>query len=424
MLMTDRYGNPLSTPSATARDLYQEGFDRLLAAAPDVLDPIEAALAADDRFAMAHLLRARQLQMLGRIDDMAAALTRAQTLSVTATPQEQAGIATLGLLLSSKPAEARAAIYAHLRTYPRDALIAQPCIGVFGLIGFSGQPGREAEQLAFTTALAPHYGDDWWFLSGHAFAEMEAGRLGPAERSIEAALAGNPRSANSAHYRSHLHYEAGEPVAGLAYITDWMRGYSKTGLLHCHISWHVALWELAAGNEARMWQVIDADLVPGKAGGPAINIVTDMAAILYRAELAGVEVAPDRWRAVSEHAAKCFPDPGTTFADVHAALAHAMAGDGAALARLITDAKGPAADLVSLLAASFGALARGAWAEATALLTVAMQDHARIGGSRAQRDLIELAMSGALLKQGRGEEAARLLSIRRPMVAKGAVAGL
>lgn len=424
MSFADRYGNPLTTSSPEARDRYEEGLDRFLAAAPDPLTPIEAAIAADPGFAMAHLLHARQSQMLGRMEDVAASLAKARALAPHATAQEQAGVATLGLLLEGKPAEARAAIYEHVGTYPRDALIAQPCIGVFGLIGFSGEPGREAEQLAFTTALAPHYGDDWWFLSGHAFAEMEAGRLAQAERTIDAALAGNPRSANTAHYRSHLYYEAGEAEAGLAYIGDWMAGYAKTGLLHCHISWHIALWELAAGNEARMWAVIDADITPGKAGGPAINIVTDMAAILYRAALAGVEVPPERWREVSEFAAERFPNPGMAFADVHAALAHAMAGDGAALSRLITDAKGPAADAVATLAAAFGAIAKGEWAEATARLAAAMRDHERIGGSRAQRDLIELAMSGALLRQGRGEEARRLLSIRRPQLPTAAIAGL
>jgi len=35
-------------------------------------------------------------------------------------------------------------------------MVAQTSVGVFGLIVFGGQPGREAEQLAFTTTLAPH----------------------------------------------------------------------------------------------------------------------------------------------------------------------------------------------------------------------------------------------------------------------------
>ena len=46
-----------------------------------------------------------------------------------------------------------------------------------------------------------------------------------------------------------------------------------------------------------------------------------------------------------------------------------------------------------------------------------MVDHARIGGSRAQRDLIEYAMVQALLKVGQRDEAQRMLAIRRPMTA-------
>jgi hypothetical protein len=43
-----------------------------------------------------------------------------------------------------------------------------------------------------------------------------------------------------------------------------------------------------------------------------------------------------------------------------------------------------------------------------------MSEHERIGASRAQRDLVEYAMTGALLRLGRAEEAARFLDMRRP----------
>jgi hypothetical protein len=77
------------------------------------------------------------------------------------------------------------------------------------------------------------------------------------------------------------------------------------------------------------------------------------------------------------------------------------------------------------LADAFGAIAAANWAKAAARLTEAMADHARIGGSRAQRDLIEFAMAHVLLKLGRGEEARRLLAMRRPVSsASGPVRGL
>jgi hypothetical protein len=57
--------------------------------------------------------------------------------------------------------------------------------------------GREAEQLAYTTGLAPHYGDDWWFLCQHAFAQMEVGQLELARRNIDRSLELNPTPAHA-----------------------------------------------------------------------------------------------------------------------------------------------------------------------------------------------------------------------------------
>ena len=90
-------------------------------------------------------------------------------LSADVTPREASHIRTSILLLTGKGAEARRHVYEHVKEWPRDVLIAQMCAGVFGLIGFSGSPGRESEQLSFLSALVPAYGDDWWFLSQLAF---------------------------------------------------------------------------------------------------------------------------------------------------------------------------------------------------------------------------------------------------------------
>jgi len=187
-------------------------------------------------------------------------------------------------------------------------------------------------------------------------------------------------------------------------------------LLHCHISWHVALWALERGELQEMWRIIDTDISPGAAIGPPLVMLCDTAAALYRASLMGVTIPSERWQTVCEYASKYFPNTGVAFGDVHAAIAFAMAGDGVALGRIISNAKGPAGDVVRDLAEAFGAIAQQNWTEAAMHLTKAMSDHARIGGSKAQRDLIEFAMAATLLKQGRAEEARRLLAIRRPVI--------
>ena len=413
-MLKDQYGNLLTTSSVKARDAYVRGLDCNLAAAPGAEEAFQEAITEDENFALAHLAIARNRQVEGRgvsgREPYAAAKACAEGLS----PREQGHLAIIGSLLEGRSDGIYEKAYAHLQKFPRDVMIAQGCLGVFSLIGFGGQPGREAENLALSSMLAPYYGDDWWFLSTHAFSQMEAGQLEPAARSIERSLAINPRNANGSHHRAHLYYEVGETKAGLAYLKDWITDYDPQGVMHCHLSWHIALWALAEGDVKTMWEVADTTIDPKTSTGPALNIVTDMPALLYRAELAGVKVAPERWQAISDYATARFAKPRLGFADVHAALAHAMAGNAEGVATIIEKANGPAEDLVRALAEAFQAFAKQDWQLTTEHLTKAISDHARIGGSRAQRDLIELAMAAALARRGRAEEAKRLLMSRRP----------
>jgi len=58
MTSTDRYGLPVTTTSSTAFDRFQEGVDDLLAYGPGAEERFAAALAADERLALAHVGRA------------------------------------------------------------------------------------------------------------------------------------------------------------------------------------------------------------------------------------------------------------------------------------------------------------------------------------------------------------------------------
>ena len=414
-MLQDRYGLTLSTTSATARDAYAEGLDLFLSANTGAEQAFARAVLEDPSFALAHAGRARALQLRGRGREAAEAMAEARAGADGCSEREAGHLNALGLLIDGNGPGAYAAILAHLGDWPRDAMIAQPCCGVFGLIGFSGRAGREAEQLAFTDRLAPHYGDDWWFLAQHGFSQVEAGLVAEAERMLERALAGNPRNANAAHIRAHVHYEAGEREVGLERLDAWRRDYDRQAQLSCHIAWHVAIWRSEAGDMEEAWRVFEADVAPGGAWGPPINVLTDSAAFVLRAGLAGAVVPEGVWERLSDYASEFFPNPGIAFADMHAALAHAMAGRGDALARIAEAAAGPAGDMVSGLAEALDAYARTDWEEAIALLAPWMATHERVGGSRAQRDLLEFALLGALLRSGRTEEARRLLIIRRPV---------
>lgn len=81
---------------------------------------------------------------------------------------------------------------------------------------------------------------------------------------------------------------------------------------------------MAADDVQTMWEIADADPVSG--AGPTLNALTNIAALLYRAQLAGIRVPEARWKSVSDFALKILLNPGVTFADIHAALAQVMGG--------------------------------------------------------------------------------------------------
>jgi hypothetical protein len=201
--------------------------------------------------------------------------------------------------------------------------------------------------------------------------------------------------------------------------------------LHCHISWHVALFALMVGDGKRAWQVYEAQVHPGGAWGPALNVATDAPAFLWRAELAGHARREPLWREAHDYALKSFPKAGIAFVDVHRALVHVAVGDHDGIAGIVSEleqraasGRSPAGDVVPRLAAGLAAYGRGDWAGAIASLEPALAGTVRIGGSRAQRDIVENTLLAAYLKDGRAADARKLVAAhgdRRPSVP---VAGL
>jgi tetratricopeptide (TPR) repeat protein len=416
-MLLDQYDNSLSTDSSRARDFYIDAVDKLLGGAPAIVEKLSLVTKEDPEFAQGYCSLARAYQMNGNAKAAQEAVLQAQTLAVKASHREQSHVNCFYLLINGNTPEAYKTILKHVQEYPLDVLVAQTCTSIMGLIGFSGLPGREAELLAYTNSLLPHYGEDWWCLSQHAFSLCETGQIDAALKFSERSMAINPRNAHGAHVRSHIYYESGEHAAGINYLSNWLKDYEKSAILHGHLSWHVALWELGRGNIEDMWDIVDADVAPGASLGLPLNILSDTASILYRVKLTGEKVSAERWKNISEYAKQYYPKPSHSFIDVHAAIAYAMSGDSEPLERLISQPMGPAADLVSGFAEAFLSIAAGDWPKATDQLTAVMADHARVGGSRAQRDLLEYMLLECLLKQGRVDESRRLIVLRRPVQA-------
>lgn len=279
-MLEDRFGLPLSTSNVDARDAYVAGVDSVISGVAGYRKSLARALALDPSFAMAHAALARGLFLDAEVGPARTSAAKARARAEGACARERSHIEVLCLGIEGKPVLARAAMLEHLRTWPRDAMVLAPATSVFGLYGFSGDPDHEEQLYELLASLAPAYGQDWWFDAVYAFAACETGRLDLAWSLIERSLATNPRHAHAAHFRTHVMYERGEVAEALDYLEAWMPGLDPRSLVHCHLSWHLALAALAAGRHARAWEAYRASVHPGRAWGPPLNVGTDAPSFL------------------------------------------------------------------------------------------------------------------------------------------------
>src|SRR5712692_4352279 len=243
-MLRDRYGLSLSTSSAAAARAYVEGVDRFLAAHAAAEESFDHAVAADPGFALAHIGRARSLHLQGRGALAQAAVAQAREVTASLDRRERQHVEALGLAVAGQGARALALVREHVAEFPRDAMALAAANGVYGLIGFSGRQQRNEDLLALLDGVADAYGEDWWFLGAHGFARTEAlgwKAGGPLiERSLELA----PRNAHAAHAFAHVLYERGDDESGATFVERWLPAYARAAPLHCHLSWHQALFEL------------------------------------------------------------------------------------------------------------------------------------------------------------------------------------
>lgn len=413
-MLKDYYGNLLTTNTGLARDNYDIGLRAFLSANYGAEEAFSQAIEADPNFSLAYSALARSFLVSGNMTKAKLAIKKAGSISKGITDRERSHLLCCELLIAGEAQKARDAVYKHVGEWPRDAMIAQINTSVFGLIGFSGEQGRELNLLEYTEKLLPHFGEDWWMSSMHAISLCETGQTSEAMTLMEKSLTLNSRNANAAHFFAHILYEENEVTAGRNFLSAWMPSYDHRSLLYGHLSWHQALWALQDGDEDTMWNIVDASVTNEKGSSLPINALTDTASIYYRAELAGYHIPADRWIKLSQYAAEKFPDMRQSFVDVHAALAHAMAGDEENLNKLISGKKGFAGDVVSPIAKAWKAISNGQWEQAREILATILPECERFGGSRAQRDLFEFTYVNVLLRTGRKEKARKTLFERRP----------
>ena len=420
-MLRDRYDLGLSTASAAARDAYVQASDLALTFYPGAAEAYDRAIAADPGFALAHAGKAQVLMREGNVAAARANLTAAKDAATGLSEREASHIAFFDLLFAGRTDAAIAAVYTHLTAWPRDALVVASAANPNGVIGGSGRVGQKHQIAALMDSLAPHYGDDFWFLSYRAMGLSEDGQLAAARAKIEQSLAANPNNAHGAHGFAHVCYESGELDAARNFLSRWLTSYPREGFFYGHLSWHLSLCEMEAGEWAQAWRLYrDAIALDRHSGGPQQK-VSDGAAFLWRSELAGHPREAAAWRALYSYATSALPRPGSGLADLHVILSQTVIGDDSALdararqmEELAREGRYPSGTYLPALARGFAAFEHGEFSAAVEVLAPLAAENERIGGSRAQHDLIEFTLLSAYLSADRLEDARRLISARRP----------
>jgi hypothetical protein len=202
-------------------------------------------------------------------------------------------------------------------------------------------------------------------------------------------------------------------------------------LLYSHLSWHLALGHLEAGDAAAAYRLFREALAPDVHTGPPRGKVTDPVSFLWRWELAGHPRDVYAWRMMHDFANSTFSRAGVAFSDMHIALTQAVAGKDAALEErtrqideLAQQGRYPSGALVPAVSRAFAAFEGRDFSAAIDALEPIAGELERISGSRAQLDLVEFTLLKAYISADRLDDARRMLSGRLRGSSRIPVAGL
>ncbi|MDE2892667.1 MAG: hypothetical protein OXN86_09215 [Chloroflexota bacterium] len=419
-LPNDAWGLPLTT-SDDAAEAYRQGVDRMLSYTLGVDEALERAIELDPGFALAHAQLGLFHLFRGNGKRAAELANRANELVDGATAREQRHVAILGATARGKASQAPALIDEHLRETARDAPILMQW---FGANFYGGGVEKRERMLDKFDSLAPAYGDDWWFLSWHAFANHEMDELERARELVQRSLDLRRQNGQAAHAMSHVFFEEHDLTGGADFLGDWLTEFPERAGFYRHLTWHQALFLLANGRRSDALALHDDTIRPGAdVQGDALGGVADGASLLWRCRLHDTVFGangdhPD-WRAIADLADTAFPRPGTAWVDVHRAMALAALGDEIGLGKLL-DGLQAAADrghttagsVVAPVVKALSAFAQADYEGAASGLSDVRELLVTLGGSNAQRDVFEETLVEARLRAGQTEEAAELLSER------------
>lgn len=407
MVCRDPYGYALSC-TAEAGAAFHRGVLDLLRLRAGAVASIAASVTLDPTFALGHATLALLGHEMCAPVDTAARLRDAHRHAPRATTRERSHVRAVASHLRGDSGP----LVRHLEAYPRDAVLLSTAVPT---IAFAGVTEVPEEAWAIVERAVPAYGDDWWFTGLLAFVRQEQRRFDEAMELSCRSLAVEPGAGHSAHARAHAHYETGDHEAGLAWMDGWVTADGASMESLSHFSWHAALHELSLGDQDAVRRRYDAQLRPEH--GLGCRALVDSGSLLFRWALTPDAADVPDIAAVADVAGRdTLEQPATPFLAMHSAVTLLATGDLPGLRRLGSWAaahRNPThREVVAPLAAALAAMASGRCSSAADALGVLTPAIPRLGGSDAQREVVEETRIAALLRAERLDEARVLLDAR------------
>ncbi|MGY2875749.1 putative NAD(P)/FAD-binding protein YdhS [Marmoricola sp. URHA0025 HA25] len=411
----DPLGLPLST-TAEAAALYNAGLERVMRLQDGGEDLLRDATQVDPDFAIAHAALALLGHEAGATTDVQASLRAARSSARRrADERERSFVDVVGVRVKDARRAGARALMAHIAQHPRDALAVSAAVPT---IAFSGVTDVQQEAWELVEGLAPAYGDHWWYISLLAFTRQDQSRFDEAGLLAESALSCEPSSGHAVHALTHVLYETGQHDVGRTWLDHWVGSSGQSASHRAHFSWHAALHELALGDLEAVRHRYYSQLAPPGVSG--VRALVDSASLLWRWKVTMSQLQPAETPPVAPVLEQVDPElltaPTTPFIALHAALAHAGNGDAKALESLSRHCRdshdpamrGTAATICEALTRALDQDHGGAAAQ----LQETMPRIVALGGSAAQREVLEETLIDCLIHDGQIEAARRMIDDR------------
>ena len=373
----------------------------------DAMAAFEAARAAAPACALGHIGKAWLCALANDAMVVTGARPLLETLAeLPLNEREGAHVAALGHAIEGHRAAATEILDRHLMRYPRDLL------GHYAAMLLDAFQGRFGNVRNRSLRALPHWPDDLAghgiFLSFYGFGLEEAGDYARAEDVSRRAAELEPHGYWPHHAVSHVLEMTGRPREGLAWMAEREGLWSGAGNVNrVHIWWHRALFHVELGETAAALDIYDGPVLATQR--PVGISLTNATALLWRLEMLGCE-AGDRWQLLAKLWDGHADGRLCLFADVHAAMSAIRAGRGADLDALRGAMRRTAASGTEAAAAyrdiglpavdGLAAYAAGDFARAAEMLLAARPHLWRLGGSHAQRDVIDWTLAEAAIRAG------------------------